>query len=420
MTIGATAVKEENRSAPPRIGWMTANMALRAEPRISDFQQPVVNRSVRLMAVGAVFERRRMLIEKRAAPFRVALVTGFIDACPFKLRWVGRAVWVVAVRADNFSLSQGHVRRTQQLSFPLQMALTANLNLGSIDEERRHIGQLRHLLPAGFLHQRMAVHASKPSARMRARLPVGLDAALMTAETGFVLNRGGFTRVFTKCDQPANAAPAARGDVVASRTVTTLTSPFLSFGARVEEENFPHHGLGKFLELFGVASLANFVADVCSRRFFAGFLDRFFRGFFFRRPSRTADTKQKHTQQRHEKNSSHDCPVSYSRESKPMQFYHWLITLGKKKNLSVSRPISYLFAPSAPCRERAITVAVGMTSSHAQAIDRSFDAITDLELAQNIFEVSLDRGGADPQARSDLTIGHRLGNQRQHASLSSC
>ena len=300
MTIGATAVKEENRSAPPWIGGMTANMALRAKPWVSDLQQAVVNRAVRLVAVGAIFKRGGMLIEKRAPPFRVALVTGLVNAHPFELRWVRRPVRVVAVRADDFSFSQGHMRRTQQLSFSLQVALAANLNLGSINEERRYIGQLCHLLPAGFLHQRMAVHARESPARMRARLPVGLDAALVTAEANFVLHCRGFTRVFTKCDQPADAAPAARGDVVASWAVTTLASPLLRFSARVEKKNFPHHGLGKFLELVGMACLADFVADVCSRRFFDRFLGGFFRGFFFRRPSRTGDAKQKHTRHRHE------------------------------------------------------------------------------------------------------------------------
>jgi hypothetical protein len=132
-------------------------------------------------------------------------------------------------------------------------------------------------------------------------LPIGLNAALVTLEAGFVLNFNGLTRTFPKRDEPADAFPSTCGDVIAAGTMAGFTGLFLCLVSGIEQKNFPHHGLGKFFKLRGMASFADFVADVHRRRFF--------RGFFFRRPSRTGSAKQKHTDQRHEKKSSHDPPV---------------------------------------------------------------------------------------------------------------
>lgn len=55
-------------------------MTLRADPGICDLEKPVIDRTMRLMAVGAVLHDRRMLPEEGSAPFRMAHITGFIDA----------------------------------------------------------------------------------------------------------------------------------------------------------------------------------------------------------------------------------------------------------------------------------------------------------------------------------------------------
>jgi len=55
-------------------------MALRAEPRVGNLEQPVVDGSVRLMAVSAIFKRRRMRPKKWAAPLGVAGVAVLVDA----------------------------------------------------------------------------------------------------------------------------------------------------------------------------------------------------------------------------------------------------------------------------------------------------------------------------------------------------
>jgi hypothetical protein len=50
--------------------------------------------------------------------------------------------------------------------------------------------------------------------------------------------------------------------VVAARAVTILAGSFFPLIARVEQENFTHHRLGKFFKGGRVASLADFVAYI--------------------------------------------------------------------------------------------------------------------------------------------------------------
>jgi len=185
------------------------------------------------------------------------------------------------------------------------MTLTANFDFCPPVKKWRLLANLCELIPIGcFLHHGMAIHATDPPARVRTRLPVSLDAALMTLQTGFILDADRYWGILAECDQPADTFATPGGDVVASGTVAILASSFFSFVARIKEKNFPHLSLGKFFELRGVASLANFVANVGSRSRFGG--------FFFRRQNRSNDAEQKHTCQRHEKKSSHDFSVSYA------------------------------------------------------------------------------------------------------------
>ena len=73
-------------------------MTLGAESRVGNFEQAIVNRAMGLVAVGTIFPNRWVFVQERPAPFRVAEVTGFIDARLFELRRVGSSVRVMAVR----------------------------------------------------------------------------------------------------------------------------------------------------------------------------------------------------------------------------------------------------------------------------------------------------------------------------------
>lgn len=267
VAIGAAAIEKERRVLSARRNRMLRHaMTLSAQPRVGHFEQPIVYRSVRLVTVGAVFHHRRVLMQKRTAAFGMAGIAIFVDAGLLELGRIGRAVRIVAACASQLSLPHGHVGRTHQLSFPLQMTLTAHLGLRSFIEEGGSIVDFGELVAVGgFLHQSVAVDASDAAAGMRAGGPIGLNAALMTAKTRLVLQFGGLFGIFAKRDHAADAFAAATGDMIASRTVTIFASLLFSFVARVVEKNFAHLGLGKFFKLGSVASLANFVADVGSR-----------------------------------------------------------------------------------------------------------------------------------------------------------
>lgn len=195
MTVGAAPVKEENRSTSP---WGSrvkpCLMALGADPGVSCFQEPVVDRTMRLVAVGTTFHNRRMLPEKRSAPLRMAGVAVFVDARLFELGRVRRAMRIMAISAGELSFSERHVRGALELSLSLKMALAANLGLGALVREDCFVAGLGELeAVGGFLHDGVTVHAGEAAAGMRARLPVGLHAPLMAPETGLVLDPGGLS-----------------------------------------------------------------------------------------------------------------------------------------------------------------------------------------------------------------------------------
>src|SRR5688500_16378032 len=128
MTIGAAPIVGKNRWThrrrqlleQPRRAWMSnSNMTLRAQPGIAYLQKPVVDRAVRFMTVGAIFQHRGMFPEKRSAPFRMTGIAIFIDASLFELRWIGASVRVMTVRTYHLAFSERHVRRAKQLCLPL-------------------------------------------------------------------------------------------------------------------------------------------------------------------------------------------------------------------------------------------------------------------------------------------------------------
>lgn len=280
-------------------------VTLGAESRIGNFEQAIVNRAMGLVAVRTIFPNRWVFVQEGSAPFRMAQVTGFIDARLFELRRVGSSVRVMAVRTGQRPFSQRHVGRALELRLSLQVALAAHFRLGSLIEKNRLVPYLRQLETiSGLFHDRMAIDAGHSAPRVRTRPPVSLDASLVAAKADIVLHLRRLSRVFAKCDQPADAFASTGGNVIASWTVAALAGLLLHGVARIVEKNFPHHGSGKFFKGWSVASFANFIANV-------GSWIRFGR-LFFRRHSRVGNAEQKQTYKRHEKNSSHDSPVSYS------------------------------------------------------------------------------------------------------------
>lgn len=235
MAIGAAAIKKEHRIFSPGGHRVTRDhMALGAHSRIGNFQQPVVDRAVGLMAVSTIVERRGMLIEKRPAPLGMAGITVLVDAGLFELRRIWRAMGVMATGTGELSFAHRHVGGAHELRFALQMTLAANFGFRSADKKRRDLGKFGQLLAAGLFHQSMAVNARNSPARVGARLPIGLDATLMASETCLVLNLRRFAGVFAKCNHSADTLAAAGGDVIASRAMAVFAASFFRFVPRVK------------------------------------------------------------------------------------------------------------------------------------------------------------------------------------------
>jgi hypothetical protein len=268
VTVRAAPVEEEVGIWPiPQS--VSAVVTLVAESRYTYFEQPIIDGTVRFVAIVTIFEDRRMLKEERASPLGMALVASLVHACLYELRGIGRAVRVVAIGAAYFSFSHRHMRRTHELGFSLQVALAAHLNRGPFVEKRSFVIQLRQLVPVGrFLHHGVTIDAGEAPTGMGAGFPVGLYSLLVALETRLVLNFGGLSGIFAEIDKPADASSPSRGHVIASRTVARFARLLLAQSAGVEEKNLAHHRLGEFFKLRGVAGLADFAAD--KDRFLAG------------------------------------------------------------------------------------------------------------------------------------------------------
>lgn len=265
MAIGAAPVKVKIGVRPVSKP-VDAIVALIAKPRHPCFEQPVIDGAVGIMTVGAVIENRRMLPEKGTAPFCVAAVTILIDAGLYELGGIRRAVRVMAARAGDLPFSERHVGGALELRLALQMALQANFGFRLFGKENRFVGQFRELIfIACPLHYRVAIDARDAAARVRARLPIGLNPALVACKTNLILHLGRLSRIFAETDQPANAFTATGGHMVTSRPMTGLAGLLLLFVARIEEKNLPHHRLGKFLKLRCVTGLTDLVADIGCR-----------------------------------------------------------------------------------------------------------------------------------------------------------
>jgi hypothetical protein len=84
VTVSTAAVKVvvRVRSVPQPVG---AIVTLVAEPRHPHLEQALVDRAVRVVAVGTIIENRRMLKEKRASSLCMTGVTVLVHAGLYEL-----------------------------------------------------------------------------------------------------------------------------------------------------------------------------------------------------------------------------------------------------------------------------------------------------------------------------------------------
>src|SRR5512146_319588 len=100
-------------------------MALLAEPRPRHFEHFLLIAPVWVMAVRAVFGDWHVLPEERAALFGVAAVAGLVRRARDEHLLVRRAVRVVAARALELSLAQGHVGELRDLRLLVLVTVAA-------------------------------------------------------------------------------------------------------------------------------------------------------------------------------------------------------------------------------------------------------------------------------------------------------
>src|ERR1700751_1786263 len=96
MAVGATAVEVLDGAERLRLSRMAAAvMAVVAHAGHANFQELGGVAAVRFVAVGAVFEHRRVLPQEWAAPLRVTAQAIFISSALDELLGVGRAVRIM-------------------------------------------------------------------------------------------------------------------------------------------------------------------------------------------------------------------------------------------------------------------------------------------------------------------------------------
>src|SRR6267142_3241672 len=188
-----------------------ARVAALTEERLLHDEQRLVRGPVGIVAVEAVFARRRVFEEERPALFRMAL-----DALVVRrirgdeARRLG-SVRVVAAGALHLLFAQRMVRRLHQRGSNLLMAFRAQLLLRRL---------LEQFLVSAM--DRMTIHARQLALVVCAPVPQGRAAARVTLQADRVVlgrRHGG-----REGHQAADVAATAARDVIRRRTVTALAS----------------------------------------------------------------------------------------------------------------------------------------------------------------------------------------------------
>lgn len=132
------------------------------------------------MAIQAAFPNRRMLPDKRAALFLMALIANLVDRIGFQ-QWRGAgAVRIVAVGAGDFAFGQGHVRAFPELGTLLLMAAVAGL-IDAVLAQQSLFRELRHRVMAIATTQVVhLVGRTRPSDTLLASMALKAHGILLT------------------------------------------------------------------------------------------------------------------------------------------------------------------------------------------------------------------------------------------------
>lgn len=111
LTVAVGAAPVEETALRCQIITSVTRVTLVAEPRHPHFKQAVVDRTVGLMAMGAILKNRRMLVQVGPPSLGMAAIAVLVNARLLELRGIRGAMWVVAVRTGHLSFPHRHVGR---------------------------------------------------------------------------------------------------------------------------------------------------------------------------------------------------------------------------------------------------------------------------------------------------------------------
>ena len=195
-------------------------MAGVAQERWPHFQHAVGDGAMRVMANGAVFGNRLVVVDERSAFLGMALVAGLDHAVSFHELWSDRAMRIVAIRTSDLAFEDRMTEGPLDFRALLLVAREADLGLGDLGE---------HLVSAGAMHG-MAGGTDDIAGLVRAAFPVvALAVALVAGEAGFGALGSGHrlaTRVLDPADAPATTRFHVLGRItMAGRTFAGIGRP---------------------------------------------------------------------------------------------------------------------------------------------------------------------------------------------------
>ena len=125
------------RRRNPRAAIESARMeglrvALLAEPWRTGLEQSGLHRTMRIVAVAAVFADRRVLPQERSAFVGVAGIAGLVDGVLDQQLGPARSMRIVAIRADHLCLHNRMMRGHVRLGSLLLVASEADEGLGGL------------------------------------------------------------------------------------------------------------------------------------------------------------------------------------------------------------------------------------------------------------------------------------------------
>jgi hypothetical protein len=243
------------------------DVALLAESGRAGLQQLRTGGTMRFMAVHAIFHHRGMLPQERAAPLRMALVTGLINCARNEQAGIGSSMRVMAIGAGDLSFPKRHVRRALHLSAAQLVALKADLHPRLLDELT--IPRQRLIKTEGRnirLHDLVTRDAGQAARFVRASLPKHPRAFFMALQTRVILFLGRETRFLPETHNGGYIPSPLR--MRASGSMTGLTSSRFQWGFGVVQECPAHGGILPALQagcMAGSAHLASHVLGIVSR-----------------------------------------------------------------------------------------------------------------------------------------------------------